>query len=414
MSFTSGRRDLTLVVVAKAVSFLGDEVATVALLLRLQGSGAGAGAVAALLIANLAPIALLSGPVGRLVDRRDNRALLLASSAAQAVVCAVLAFVSGTPAVLALVAVLGVGQAVNGATWQALVPALVPAERLAHAIGRMQMATTSAGMAAPALAGLLVGRYGTRVPLLVDAATFVAVLTAAALLRIRRVPSPSTDRLRGGVAIVRAVPVLRCAVTLLGTFVLLGAMVNVVEVFLVRESLHASVTWYGLVGAGHAVGLLVGAAGAGRALPTQLGRARAVGASAGVLGGALVAIGVSPTVGWVLAATLVTGFANGVLNVATGALVMAATAPEERGRVGAVLTGVVSGTQLGALAVGAALAGVLSPRAIFVWGGTLALLAPLLLGRSLTRAVLAEDLRAGQALFSRRSRLGVSRGTSVG
>src|SRR4051812_47165733 len=45
MSFRIRLNDLPLVVGAKAVSFLGDEVATVALMLRLQNSGAGPGAI---------------------------------------------------------------------------------------------------------------------------------------------------------------------------------------------------------------------------------------------------------------------------------------------------------------------------------------------------------------------------------
>jgi MFS family permease len=109
-----------LVVVAKSVSWLGDEAALVAMTLRLQSQGHGAGAVAALLIANLLPIVLLSGVVGRLLDRRDNRSLLIVSSLAQAAVCTVLAFTSTPWAILVLVAVLGGGQAINAATWQAL------------------------------------------------------------------------------------------------------------------------------------------------------------------------------------------------------------------------------------------------------------------------------------------------------
>src|SRR5437763_13836063 len=102
MSFRSAspRRDVSWVVVAKSLSWLGDLVAEVALVLRLQSHGYGAGAVAALLIANALPIVLLSGVVGRLVDRLDNRRLVVLSSLAQAGVCAVLAFATTTPVVL--------------------------------------------------------------------------------------------------------------------------------------------------------------------------------------------------------------------------------------------------------------------------------------------------------------------------
>jgi len=85
MPFMNGRRDVSLVAAAKGVSWLGDEAALVALTLHTQSSGGGAAGVAALLIANTLPIVLLSGPVGRLVDRHDNRLLLAVSSIVQLV-----------------------------------------------------------------------------------------------------------------------------------------------------------------------------------------------------------------------------------------------------------------------------------------------------------------------------------------
>ncbi|HEV7204867.1 MAG TPA: MFS transporter [Jatrophihabitans sp.] len=385
MSFTSGRRDLRLVIGAKAVSFLGDEVAALALVLRLQSHGAGF--VAAVLIANLAPIMLLSGVVGRLVDRRDNRALLITSSLVQAALCGVLAFTTAPVAVLTLVGLLGIGQAVNGATWQALIPSLVGPAELARAIGRSQAATTVAGIAAPALGGLLVARFGAGLPLLIDTATFLAVTGAALLVRARREPAPANpgEKPAGGVAIVRREPLLRATLTLLGLFVLLGSMVNVVEVFLVRRVMHASAAWYGISAAAFAVGLLVGSLLAGR-LTSDHARARGLVAGAALLGVGLVGMGVSPGVQVLTVVATATGVCNGVLSVCTSALLMGSVQPGERGRVGALVGGVVSGTQLIAYAAGGALAAVLSPRTIFVLGGVLGALVPLLVGRAVTRA----------------------------
>jgi hypothetical protein len=124
MSFTTARRDLPLVLVAKTASLLGDEIAAVTLVLRLQAHGAGTGAIAALLGAALLPIVLLAPVVGRLVDGHDSRVLLVISSLIQAALCAVLVWQTSTPAILVLVAALGAGQAVNSATWQALLPAI--------------------------------------------------------------------------------------------------------------------------------------------------------------------------------------------------------------------------------------------------------------------------------------------------
>lgn len=387
MSFTSRqRRDLSVAVTGKAVSWLGDEVAMVALALLLQGTGRGASAVAALLIANAVPIVALAGPVGRMVDRVDNRLLLVVSTAVQAAVCVALAFVASTPVVLALVAALGAGQCVTAATWTALLPSIAGAENLATAFGRSQAATTLAGITAPALGGLLVGRYGTRVPLLVDAATFAVMLLAAVLVRGRRQLSrpPAGTKEHGGLRIVRRDAVLGPLVMLLGLFVLLGCMVNVSDVFLVREALHASTTWYGITGAAYAAGVLAGALLGGRLRPAQQGRG-IVGSAAGLALG-LCAMGLAPAVEWLVPLGVATGVGNGILNVALSAMVMRRSRAAERGRVGAVLNGVVSGTQLLAFAAGGVLTGQLGARPVFELAGGLGVLAPLLLGRRLLRA----------------------------
>ena len=195
---------------------------------------------------------------------------------------------------------------------------------------------------------------------------------------------------------------LRAALALLGLFILLGATVNVVEVFLVRATLHADVFWYGLTDAGYAAGVLVGAVCAGR---IAIGRAQAgwfVGSAAALAVG-LVGMGLSPTVEALLAIGFVAGIGNGVLSVCAQSLIMGSAAPEERGRVGALLGGVLSAAELGAYAAGGALASVLGPREIFVGGGLLGLLAPLLLGRALLRAAAARAASAVGAESVRRS-----------
>src|SRR5215467_4965986 len=115
MSFTSAplarNRDLRVSVVARAVSLLGDEAAVIALTLRMHDSGGGAGAVAELLVAGMLPLVVFAGVAGRLVDRFDSRPLLVWSGLGQAAACTVLALVHDAPATLALVVVLGAGQA---------------------------------------------------------------------------------------------------------------------------------------------------------------------------------------------------------------------------------------------------------------------------------------------------------------
>ena len=381
MSFRLSR--LGLAISAKGISFFGDMVATVALTFRVAPHGAVA--VAALLAGNLLPIVLLSGVAGRLADSVDERLLLVVTGGAQALLCGALVVAPGLVTVYVLVALLGAGQAVNGATWQAVVPALAPPGRLAWALSRSQMATTVAGIAAPALGGVLTGAAGTRVPLLVDVASFVALAVAGmALGRVRAAPDPARDT-SGGWAIARRSPLLRAVLTMLFWMLVLGSLVNVVEVFLIRDVLHAGATTYGLCGGIYSGAAFLGALLAGRwnergAQITALMR------SGALLGVGLALMGLSPSIAWLVGASVLTGFANGALNVALSGVLLGAAEPDQRGRVGAVVGATVSGGQLVAYVLAGALASVTGPRELFVAAGLASTAIAMLRGPGLHRA----------------------------
>ena len=171
---------------ARAVSSCGDFLAATALVLDLQQRGAGGFAVAAVLIAAAAPPVLLVRWTGRLADRADSRLLLVATGLAQAAVCVALAFASGPAEIIALVAVLAAGLAVTQPCLSALLPSMVPADGLPKAMALSQTAGSLGMMLAPALGGLLMGRFGLRVPLLADAGSYLAIAAAGRLIRTRR------------------------------------------------------------------------------------------------------------------------------------------------------------------------------------------------------------------------------------
>src|SRR5256886_4955691 len=163
--------DVYLASIARAVSTCGDFVAAIALVIALQTRGSGGCGVAALLIAAAAPPTLLAPLTGRLADRVDSRRLLLVVSLAQAVICAILAYVRPAAVMIALVALLGCGLAVVNPTINALIPEMVGRERLPKATAVGQTPSSVALLIAPAPGGLLVGRVGLRPPLLIDPAT---------------------------------------------------------------------------------------------------------------------------------------------------------------------------------------------------------------------------------------------------
>jgi len=405
MSFTSSplrrNRDLWIAVIARAVSLLGDEAALVALTLRLHDSGAGAWWIAALFVSGMAPLVLLAPIAGALVDRYDSRMLLGRSGVAQTAACLVLVQVHSVPLVLGTVAVLGAGQAVNGATWQALLPSIVGADQLPAAMGMSQAVRTAAGIAAPAVGGALTGLYGARVPLLVDAATFVIVALGGLVVRTRRhVAQTATPReRRRGYTVVRDDPVIAALLTTLAVFIVLGAVVNVVDVYLVRDTLQSTATWYGVLGGTWGAGMLLGSLAGGR-WTGQLALARVVLASTIALSLSMLGYTVAPGVAWLLPVAVVGGAANGLLNVGAGALVMMRAPEHARGRVSAAAGGVTSAAMIAAFVLGGVLAAFASPRQIFLIAGLLGMLAPLMLGRWLLGACRSAGASTDRVLTS--------------
>jgi MFS family permease len=402
-------RDLRIVGAARALSMLGDEMALVALLLAVHDAGGGATGISLLLASAAIPTVVLAPWAGRLADRWDSRVLTVASALAQALICVVLALavsdqVPTHPWLLyVLVALLHIGQAVANPTWGALVPRIVGDAEVGRALGATQALMTVAAVAGPALGGVLTGLGGARLPLLADTVTFAALVIAGLVVRTRRgepvrlraargtgraaraerdVAGPDSTsaapRALDGLRTVRGDLVLRPLFTGLMAFVVVGEATNVVEVFLVRDSLHGSDTAYGLIGMAAASGVAVGSLLGGRDATTAR-RLRWIVLAAGVLAVCLVAAGLAPTLLVVAAAWALLGVANGVLNTATSTLLMTRVPDASRGQVIAALMGATRGFSLGALALGGLAAGAFGPRATFVVSGVLALAVTLML-----------------------------------
>ncbi len=364
---------------------LGDELALVALLLSVHDRGAGPWGVSALLGASAITTVALAGVAGRVADLHDSRTVALWSGTGQVVVCMALAAATASHAplvaVLALVALLQVGNAFAGPTWQALVPEIVGPGELGAAVGATQTATTVAGLLGPLLGGLVTGVAGAPAALLLDAVTFGALVLAALTVRTRRggagaaaEPAPAwraRDLLpRDGIAAVRADPLLRPLLTGLMAFVVVGELTNVAEVFLVRDTLGGSATDYGLVGAACMAGIVAGSALAGRPGRDAV-LARRVVVAAAVLGLCVLLAGLAPRVHLLFVVFAVLGLANGLLNATVTTLLLRRTAESVRGRVISGLMGVSRAFSLGALALGGVAVGVLGPRGAFVAAGGL-------------------------------------------
>ena len=366
---------------AKAVSHLGDGAALVALVVHVQQTQRRGVAVSALLLAGTLPTLL--GPLaGALVDRVDQRRLMLGAQVGQALLYGAMAAVlPPLPVLLVLVAAAALLATVFAPAGRSVVPRLVPPGELVRANSWMGMALTLQGTVGPAVGGVLVAGAGVRGALWGNAFSFAvsAVLVAGLpALSPQAADTPPVGLLEGtweGLRYALGHPVARALVVGLGFGVMFAAVDDVALVFLAREDLDAGALGYGVLASVYGIGLALGS--------LSLMRSRASGATTGFTVGLLLTgaggllTGLAPVLGLAALAQAVAGCGNGLEVVATDTLVQRSVPGSHRGRV----FGVVGAATLLGAAIARGLGGVLldltSARATFVIGGLGVLLATL-------------------------------------
>lgn len=165
-----------------------------AVALELTGSSA---FVAVVTFAQLGPLLLLSVVGGALADVVDRRRLLVGVAVEQGFFSLVLAWVvwgaePSLVAIVAVVAAIGVGQAVHAPTLAALLPELVDRRDLPGAISLTSANMNLSRVVGPALGGLLYASVGASWAFVGNAFTYLFVV--AALLTVNLPPVVATAR----------------------------------------------------------------------------------------------------------------------------------------------------------------------------------------------------------------------------
>lgn len=169
----------TATVLGNTGSFMRD-VASSWLMTDLSAAPA---AVAMVQAAGTLPIFLLAIPAGVLSDILDRRKFLIAIQLLLAGVSISLMLLSymGMLSVSALIGLTflgGIGAALMGPTWQAIVPELVPREDVKSAVALNSLGINIARSIGPAAGGLLLAAFGAAVTYGADVATYILVIAA--------------------------------------------------------------------------------------------------------------------------------------------------------------------------------------------------------------------------------------------
>jgi MFS family permease len=356
-------RDLRLLAGAAGLSALGDFMAVFPLILHVQQQTGSAIGVSALIFALWGPVVLAAGIAGAIVDRFENRALLVVVSFAQAgVVAGMIAGVDSLWALLPLMALLGFGVAISQPAEFALVPAAAGADMdAARANGLMETVRALGFTAGPVVGGAL-GAAGLLGPALaLNALSFAVVGFAALALHARRRPA-ATDggdapmRARDGFAFLAherdlAIP-LGGAVAALALF----SISATAEPFFVTDVLGAGSLAYGVLLTSWTLGMAAGSAGLAHRVPAAYCAAGGLAAVA-LQGAGLAGAAVSPVLWMALIGFVFGGVAHGVKNVLLRTLIHERVPEASRGRAFAAYNAARNGAELAALGAGGVIVG---------------------------------------------------------
>ena len=371
----SHSRDLRLLAGAAGISALGDFMAIFPVVLHVQQRTGSAFAVSALIFALWGPVVLTAGVAGALVDRFENRCVLIVASLGQAaVVSGMLAGIDNLWALLPLMMLLGFGVAVSQPAEFALVPAAAgPETDAARSNGLMETTRSIGFTAGPAVGGALGAAGLLWLALALNAVSFVLVAAAAAAIRARRRPdqgadAPASGRAREGFAfLVRERDI---AITLGGAIAALAvfSISATAEPFFVTDSLRAGSLAYGILLTSWTLGMAAGSAG----LAHRVGRAQvAAGALAAVVlqGFGIAGASLAPVLWVALIGFVFGGVSHGVKNVLLRTLIHERVPDALRGRAFAAYNGARNGAELGALVLGGFAVGALGARAALLLAG---------------------------------------------
>lgn len=254
--------------------------------------------VGLMVFAQLGPLLLLSTVGGVLADRVDRRRLLIAMASAQLVLALALAGIVAPDqpnkvALLAVVFAVGVGQAIYGPTYAALLPQLVGPEDLAGAVSLNATQMNASRVIGPVIGAFLDSLVGAPAVFVGNAISFLFII--GALLTVQ-LPPPVVDQnasrglraLGDGFRIARRnVVVWRCLVTLFAFSLVSLPFVGQFPVLAERNlGIDERSTAYGVLYACFGIGAVVGSLSIGTVF-SRLPKARVARAALVGFAGAL-------------------------------------------------------------------------------------------------------------------------------
>ena len=292
------------------------------------------------------PMMFFSPLGGALADRFERRRVLIVTQLGLAALAAAmwLAWAGGAHSPTLLIALSGVGGAVNGLnmpSWQAFVPSLVPRADLSSAITLNSLQFNAARAIGPGIAGALLASLGPSWAFALNAVSFGCVIAALLVVRADSTPEGTPDRasvrtqFKTARDYIKTQPGIGMGVLVAMLVGFFGNPITQLTVVFAEDVFRVGPLGFGILSAAAGVGALVAAPFISGA-DERTGRGPLIGMALPLYALSIVAFGLAPNAALATAALVVSG--GGFLAVisASNTAVQAIVADRVRGRVLAV------------------------------------------------------------------------------
>jgi MFS family permease len=321
------------------------------------------------------PMTLSALFAGVAADRFERRKVIMVTSFIALFASIILALAGSleTPNLLivyAMVVVTAISSAFEMPARQALIPALVPAPMLSQAMSAGIISWQLATVLGPSIAGILISIYGV-VPLYwIDAASYLAVVAAAVMMRpvlvvSTRPPVQMKDAFEG-LKFVFKHRIMSSTMLLDFFATFFGAATTLMPIF-ANEILGVGAEGYGLMRAAPSVGAVAAAVLLSSRRITKQGPVLLI--SVAIFGVSMAVFGASSWFPLTLIALVLSGAADTISMIIRGTLRQLLTPDDLRGRMTAVnMIFVAGGPQLGEFVVGITASFIGAPLAVLIGG----------------------------------------------
>jgi len=323
----------------------------------------------------LIPMILTALFAGVAADRFERRKVIMVTSFVALFASIILALAGSleTPnlmIVYAMVVVTAIASAFEMPARQALIPALVPAPMLSQAMSAGIISWQLATVLGPSMAGILISVYGV-VPLYwIDAASYLAVVAAAVMMRpvivdSNRPPVLMKDAFEG-LKFVFKHRIMSSTMLLDFFATFFGAATTLMPIF-ANEILGVGAQGYGLMRAAPSFGAVLAAVLLSSRRITKQGPVLLI--SVAIFGVSMAVFGASSWFPLTLIALALSGAADTISMIIRGTLRQLLTPDDLRGRMTAVnMIFVAGGPQLGEFVVGITASVIGAPLAVLIGG----------------------------------------------